>query len=226
MRTLYHYPLCPYSRKVRLVLAEKKLDYTGELERFWEKRPAFLKMNPAGQVPILVDLNGSILSDSVAITEYLEEAYPERPLISEGLMQRVEIRRLVGWFDCKFAQEISVVLLKEKNIKRYLPVEPGQTGPNSTVIRAAKQAIHLHLDYISWLVDRRKWLAGDEFSLADVAAASHISVVDYMGDVPWDKHPIAKDWYAKIKCRPSFRSLLQDRVAALTPATHYGDLDF
>lgn len=226
MRTLYHYPLCPYSRKVRLVLAEKKLDYTMDIERFWEKRPAFLKMNPAGQVPVLVDLNGSVLSDSVAITEYLEEAYPERPLMSEGLMQRLEIRRLVGWFDSKFAQEISVVLLKEKNIKRYLPADPGQTGPNSAVIRAAKQAIHLHLDYISWLVDRRKWLAGDFFSLADIAAASHISVVDYMGDVPWDKHPIAKDWYAKIKCRPSFRSLLQDRVAALTPATHYADLDF
>jgi glutathione S-transferase len=226
MRTLYHYPLCPYSRKVRLALGEKKLDYTGEIERFWEKRPAFLKMSPAGQVPVLVDLNGSVLSDSIAITEYLEEAYPERPLFGEGLMQRFEIRRLVGWFDDKFAQEISVVLLKEKNIKRYLAMEPGQTGPNSAIIRAAKQSIHLHLDYISWLVDRRKWLAGDDFSIADITAACHISVVDYMGDVPWDKHPIAKDWYARIKCRPSFRSLLQDRVAALNPATHYSDLDF
>jgi glutathione S-transferase len=226
MRTLYHYPLCPYSRKVRLTLAEKKLDFASEIERFWEKRPVFLKLNPAGEVPVLVDLNGSVLSDSVAITEYLEEAYPDRSLFGEGLGQRAEARRLVGWFDGKFAQEISVLLLKEKNIKRYLRQEGGASGPNSAIIRVAKQAIHWHLDYISWLIDRRKWLAGDDFTMADIAAASHISVVDYMGDVPWDKHPVAKDWYARIKCRPSFRTLLQDRVAALNPAEHYPDLDF
>ncbi|MBY0281981.1 MAG: glutathione S-transferase family protein [Alphaproteobacteria bacterium] len=225
MRTLYHYPLCPYSRKIRLILAEKKLDFSAEIERFWEKRPEFMKLNPAGQVPILVDLNGSVINDSMAISEYLEDAYPERPLIGEGLLQRAEVRRLVGWFDSKFASEVSVTLLMEKNIKRYLSTQVS-SGPNSAVIRNSQSTVHSHLEYISWLVDRRNWLAGDDFSLADIAAAAHLSVVDYMGDIAWDKHPIAKDWYARIKSRPTFRSLLLDRVPALAPSSQYADLDF
>jgi glutathione S-transferase len=225
MRTLYHYPLCPYSRKIRLILAEKKLDFTAEIERFWERRPDYIKLNPSGQVPTLIDLNGSVIADSMAISEYLEDGYPERPLIGEGLIQRAEVRRLVGWFDGKFAQEVSIKLLMEKSIKRHLPSEAG-AGPNSTSIRGAKMAIHPYLEYISWLVDRRNWLAGDDFSLADITASAHLSIVDYMGDVLWDKHPVAKDWYARIKSRPSFRAFFQDRIPGLAPAPHYGDLDF
>ncbi len=227
MRTLYHYPLCPYSRKIRLLLAEKKLDFTLELEKFWEKRPEFVNLNAAGQVPVLLDLNGSVLSDSVAISEYLEEAYAkEHPLIGEGLTQRAEVRRLVAWFDTRFGQEVSQRLLFEKIIKRYLPTTTGPSGPDSTAIRQAKNSIHHHLDYISWLVDRRNWLAGDHFSLADITAAAHLSVVDYLGDVPWESHLLAKEWYARIKSRPIFRSLLQDRASGLTPSVHYADLDF
>ena len=166
----------------------------------------------------------SILSDSVAISEYLEEAYAkEHPLIGEGLTQRAEVRRLVAWFDTRFGQEVSQRLLFEKIIKRYLPTTTGPSGPDSTAIRQAKNSIHHHLDYISWLVDRRNWLAGDHFSLADITAAAHLSVVDYLGDVPWESHLLAKEWYARIKSRPIFRSLLQDRASGLTPSVHYAD---
>ncbi|RZI46890.1 glutathione S-transferase family protein [Candidatus Finniella inopinata] len=226
MRTLYHYPLCPYSRKIRLQLAEKKLDFTLELEKFWEKRPEFLSLNAAGQVPVLIDLNGSVLADSVAICEYLEETYPkDGSLIGEGLPQRAEVRRLIAWFDTRFGRDISERLVFEKIIKRYLPTT-GSSGPDSAVIRQAKNAIHHHLDYISWLVDRRNWLAGDHFSLADITAAAHLSVIDYLGDVPWESHLLAKEWYARIKSRPMFRNLLQDRASGLTPSAHYADLDF
>ncbi|MCE3231046.1 MAG: glutathione S-transferase [Alphaproteobacteria bacterium] len=204
MRTLYHYWLCPFSRKVRLILAEKKLDFELEAERTWERRPEFMDLNPAGKVPVLVDLNGTAVVDSMAIAEYLEEAYPEHLLIGTGLAHRAEVRRLAAWFDDKFAQEVSVSLVLEKILKRHFE----------------------HLTYISWLVDRRKWLAGDEFSLADVTAAAHLSVVDYLGDVPWDKHELAKDWYARIKSRPTFRALLSDRLPGIAPSSHYGDLDF
>jgi glutathione S-transferase len=224
MRTLYHYWLCPFSRKVRLILAEKKLDFELEAERIWEKRPEFMDLNPAGKVPLLIDLNGTAVVDSMAIAEYLEEAYPERLLIGEGLTHRAEVRRLVAWFDDKFAQEVSVSLILEKILKK--PLYKDQTGPNSTVLRFIKTNIHDHLSYISWLVDRRKWLAGDKFSLADVTAAAHLSVVDYLGDVPWDKHELAKDWYVRIKSRPSFRALLTDRLPGLLPSPHYADLDF
>jgi glutathione S-transferase len=226
MRTLYHYTLCPYSRKIRLLLAEKKLDFSPDPEKFWEKKAELLQLNPAGQVPVLVDLNGSVIPDSSVISEYLEDAYPENSFLGKDLMQRVEVRRLTAWFDNKFAKEVSLSLILEKTIKRHLSSSVGGAGPNSAAIRAAKDHINHHLEYISWLVDRRKWLAGDDFSLADITAAAHLSVVDYLGDVPWDKHEIAKEWYARIKSRPSFRAFLNDRIPGIAPSAHYTDLDF
>lgn len=223
MRTLYQYMLCPFSRKVRLVMGEKRLDFDVEHERFWERREELLAMNPAGQVPVFVDLNGTVVADSYAICEYLEEAYPERLLLGHGVAHRSEVRRLTAWFDDKFAREVSLPLVFEKTLRRFMK-EAGPT--NSQAIRHAKGMVNYHLDYISWLIDRRRWLAGDELSLADLAAAAHLSVIDYLGDVPWDSHEVAKDWYMRIKSRPSFRPLLQDRLGGLTPAAHYQHLDF
>ena len=224
MRTLYHHWLCPFSRKIRLILAEKKLDFELELERFWEHRPEFLTLNPAGSVPVLVDLNGTVVVDSAVISEYLDEAYPECLLLGIGLAERAEVRRLQAWFDQKFAKEVTSVLVREKVINRFQGMN--QTGPDSARIRMTKSLMHDHLHYIAWLVDRRKWLAGDEFSVADLAAAAHLSVCDYLGDVPWDKHELVKDWYARLKSRPSFRALLNDRVPGVVSAPHYADLDF
>ena len=223
MRTLFHYPLCPFSRKVRLALGEKKLDFALENEPIWERRPEFIDLNPSGKVPLLVDLNGTRIADSGAITEYLEEAYPEKPLLGADINQRAENRRLVAWFDDKFAQEVSIPLLMEKNLKRNYKLGG---GPDSGVIRLSKSRINEHLDYICWLVDNRKWLGGDEFSLADLAAAAHFSVVDYLGDVPWDNFEPAREWYACIKSRPAFRPLLTDRALGMPPSAHYTNLDF
>lgn len=223
MRTLYHYMLCPFSRKVRLTLSEKKLDFTLEAEKFWERRPSFLEMNPAGQVPVFVDLNGTIVCDSYAIIEYLEEIYTIRPLLGQDPHNRAEVRRLTAWFDDKFAREVSLPLIFEKTMRRFVP---GSGSTNSGLIRQAKAQVGMHLDYISWLIDRRKWLAGDELSIADLAAAAHLSVVDYLGDIPWDSHVSAKDWYMRLKSRPSFRPLLTDRLPGIVPANHYAELDF
>ena len=223
MRTLYHYTLCPFSRKIRLIMTEKKLDFDLEPEKFWEKREEFLLMNPAGQVPVFVDLNGTLVADSYAIGEYLEETYPDKQFIAGSPAARAEIRRLIAWFDDKFSREVSLPLMFEKTLRRYLR-EAGPT--NSTAIRSAKAAIHLHLQYISWLVDRRKWLAGDDLSLADLTAAAHLSVVDYLVDVPWDDYEPAKEWYMRLKSRPGFRNLLTDRLPGIPPSSHYAELDF
>jgi glutathione S-transferase len=223
MRTLYQYVLCPFSRKVRLVLGEKRLDFEVEQEKFWERREDFLAMNPAGQVPVFVDLNGTVVADSSAICEYLEEVYPDRLILGQGAVFKAEVRRLTAWFDDKFAREVSLPLIFEKTLRRFMK----NSGPtNSQAIRQAKGFIAYHLTYISWLIDRRRWLAGDELSLADLAAAAHLSAVDYLGDVPWDHYEGAKDWYMRLKSRPSFRPLLQDRLRGLTSADHYQQLDF
>lgn len=223
MRTLYHYTLCPFSRKARLMLAEKKLDFDLEPEKFWERRNAFLELNPAGQVPVFIDLNGTVVSDSYAISEYIEESYIDRPLLGTSITAKAEVRRLVAWFDDKFAREVSLPLVVEKTLRRYMR-NCGTT--NSQAIRNAKANISQHLNYISWLVDRRRWLAGDELTLADLNAAAHLSVVDYLGDVPWDSFEPAKDWYMRLKSRPSFREILSDRLPGIPPAVHYAELDF
>lgn len=222
MRILHHLPLSPFSRKVRLALAEKRIPFDLRVERVWDRREEFLAMNPACTVPVLQDANGLVLADSWAICEYLDEAYPDTPLLGRTLAERAEVRRLVSWFDQKFHAEVTRNLLHEKQLKRQL----GQGNPDAAAIRAGYANLKPHMDYIGWLAETRAWLAGPSLSLADLAAAAHLSALDYIGDVDWTLSDAVKDWYARIKSRPSFRSLLADRVSGLAPPAHYDDLDF
>jgi len=222
MRTLYHNWLSPHSRKVRIVLGEKKLEFDLEVEKTWERREAFLRLNPAGEVPVLVETGGTAISGGQVICEYLDESGHATPLLGSGPLERAEVRRLCQWFDDKFEREVGVNLVGEKVMKRFL----GLGSPDSTAIRAGKTNIRHHLAYIGFLVERRTWLAGDHFTLADITAGAHLSCVDYLGDVPWADFPLTKDWYARIKSRPSFRALLHDHIPGVPPPKHYQDLDF
>ena len=222
MRQVFHFWLSAASRLIRLALAEKRLEFELVVEKVWERRSEFLTINPAGEVPVLVEPDGTTLIGASVIAEYLEEVYAERPLLGSGPLARAETRRLVAWFDGKFDREVTENLVGEKVMKRFLRI--GQ--PSSEAIRAGLANIHYHLDYIAYLAEQRNWLAGDELSLADIAAAAHLSVVDYLGNVPWDDHPEARNWYARIKSRPGFRPLLDDLLPGLPPPAHYADLDF
>ncbi|MEE8332715.1 MAG: glutathione S-transferase family protein [Alphaproteobacteria bacterium] len=222
MRVLHHLWLSPACRKVRVVLREKGLDFELKIEDLWQRSEEFIALNPAGEVPVLVEEDGAVIADSGAICEYLEEIAPDPPLLPGAASNRAEVRRLVAWFDGKFSTEVSDNLVGEKILKRILK----RGGPDGRAIRAGHENIHYHLDYIGWLTERRTWLAGPDLSLADIAAAAHISAVDYLGDVPWNEHQPAKDWYARIKSRPSFRPILADHIPGEPPPQHYADLDF
>ena len=222
MRILYHLWMSPPCRKVRVVLKEKGLEFELRAENIWERRDEFLALNPAGDIPVLVEPDGTAISGGDAICEFLDEVHPNPPLIGRQALGRAEVRRLVHWFDNKFDKEVTENLVGEKMMKRFL----GQGAPLSKAVRAGHANIHHHLDYIGYLIERRRWLAGDDYSLADIAAAAHLSAVDYLGDVPWTEHEEAKDWYARIKSRPSFRSLLEDNIPGAPPPKHYADLDF
>jgi glutathione S-transferase len=227
MRCLLHHPLQPQSRLIRLQLAEKRLDADFVVERPWDRREQFLLVNPAGEVPVLMEENGLTVCGFYPVLEYLEEAYPESAggsLLGRSVQERAEVRRLIGWFDGKFEREVTRNLLHEKIFKRFMPNAGG--GPDSAAIRAGKANIAIHLQYIAWLTERRAWLAGQALSLADLTAAAQLSAIDYLGDVPWDEHEGAKDWYARMKSRPSFRSLLADNLPGAPPPAHYADLDF
>ncbi|SLN34398.1 FtsZ-binding protein FzlA [Pseudooctadecabacter jejudonensis] len=221
MNRLYHYPLSPFSRKVRLSLAEKRIEVELVEERYWERDADFLRRNPAGKVPVL-KMNNRVMADSTAICEYLEETHPTPALLPKDAETRYEVRRLVAWFDDKFNEEVTTKLMGERVFRKVM----GTGYPDSANVKAGAKAIKYHLDYMAWLLDQRRWLAGNDMTLADFAAAAHLSCLDYVSDVDWNRSEIVKDWYAKIKSRPAFRSILADQISGFPQPGHYADLDF
>ena len=221
MNRLFHFPLSPFCRKVRLTLAEKRIEVELIEERYWEQGQDLLARNPAGKVPVL-RMGERVFSESQAICEYLDETVPDPALIPRDPLKRYEVRRLCAWFDDKFHDEVTSKLLYERVNKKVT----GQGYPDSKNVKAGASRIKYHLDYLAWLLDQRRWLAGNEMTLADFTAAAHLSSLDYISDVDWNRHAVVKDWYAKIKSRPSFRSLLADQVPGFPPPRHYADLDF
>ncbi|MBV8564250.1 MAG: glutathione S-transferase family protein [Methylobacteriaceae bacterium] len=230
MAILFHYPLCPHSRFVRLVLGEFGITPDLVEERAFERRRDFLILNPAGQTPVFVEDADAAVPGAGVIAEYLDEtrglALGERRLLSEHPAERVEIRRLMDWFNGKFFAEVSGYLVAEKVYKRFMPSANGGGAPDMDLVRAGRNNIRYHLRYIGHLIGTRKWLAGERLSYADLAAAAHLSSVDFLGDVPWAEDETARNWYARVKSRPSFRPLLADKLPGLTPSQTYADLDF
>jgi len=202
-------------------MAEKRLEVELVEERYWEQDPDFLRRNPAAKVPIL-KMDGKMMADSNAICEYLDEKYPEPALLPRDADGRYEVRRLVAWFDDKFHHEVTSKLLYERVNKKLM----GTGYPDSANVKAGAKAIKYHLDYMAWLLDHRRWLAGDVMTMADFAAAAHLSALDYISDVDWNRSSVVKDWYATIKSRPAFRAILADQVPGFPPPAHYADLDF
>jgi glutathione S-transferase len=224
-RTLHHFPLDPASRQVRLALGEKRLAFADAPERYWERPEALLAMNPSGVTPVLVEQSGgqrTVICESRAILEHLEEAAPEPDLLGRDPAERAETRRLLQWFDRKFDYEVNGLLLHEKMEKRLLRLG----APDLGNMRAGREALRVHLAYLEELLQARDWLNGRRLSLADFAGAAHLSVIDYFGDIPWRDYPGVRTWYTKLKSRPCFRPLLTDRWPGLVPAGHYDDLDF
>ena len=230
MVTLHHHPLCPQSRFVRLFLGEYGIDPELIEERPFERRQDYLLLDPAGETPILIEDNGMVVPGAVTIAEYFDEtrglALGLHRLLPEDPAGRVEVRRLLHWFAQKFFAEVSSWLVTEKVYKRFMTRMQGGGAPDMDLIRAARANIRYHLRYIGYLTAHRKWLAGERLTYADLAAAAHLSVADFLGDVPWDEDETAKLWYARVKSRPAFRTLLADRLPGLSPAAAYADLDF
>jgi len=231
MHKLTHFRLCPFSRAIRVTLAEIGLEVELDEERPWEWREEFLAVNPAGELPVLKVDDGPAICGAYAISEYLAEemtANPQEdrvaPLFPGNSQERAEVRRLVDWFNSKFHREVTHDLLHEKV---YARLKSGaRPAPDTDLMRAIRSNLRYHMSYINHLVHQRRWLAGEELSFADLAAAGHLSSVDYLGEVPWEEFAVAKVWYARVKSRRAFRSILADRMPGAAPAAHYANLDF
>ncbi len=222
MWRLYQFPLCPFSRKVRLLLSEKGVSYELWRENPWEGRDEYLALNPAGRTPVLNDPEkGVTLIDSRAICEFFEETVEKNPMINGSAASRAEIRRLVALFDENFFADVAAPLLQERMKKRIVYRAP----PDSRLLREAMRLANDHLDYVDYLIDHRSWLAGAQMSLADLAAAAQISVADYLGGIDWSGHEQSKSWYSVFKSRPSFRPLLSEKMDGIHPPSHYADVN-
>ncbi|PZU58203.1 MAG: glutathione S-transferase [Sphingobium sp.] len=223
MWQLYQFPLCPFSRKVRLLLGEKGVAYDLVRESPWLGRDEFLDLNPAGTTPVMVEEGTNVtLIDSQAICEYFEETVERVPLIAGAAAGRAEVRRLVAFFDQVFYGDVVAPLLHERMKKRLVH----RMAPDGGVLREAMKRANAHMDYMDYLLDHRAWMAGGTLSLADIAAAAHLSVADYLGGVDWMGHDPVRRWYAGFKSRPSFRPLLSERMEVITPPAHYEKPDF
>jgi len=222
MKKLYHYPICPLSRQIRVYLKELDTEFTMIKVDYWLRNQKFLYLNPAGTLPVLEEPFGLIISGIYPITEYLYEKYPNFNFMDEEADIRCEIRRLLSWFNEKFYREITKIFIDEKVVRSIAQIG----GPRTEFLRAAKLNLSHHLQYISNLLEKHSFITSDSLSCADIAAACHLSVLDYFGEIYWDKWPHIRHWYAVIKSRPSFRSLLQEQIAGFPPPPYYADLDF
>jgi glutathione S-transferase len=230
MVQLFHHPFCPHSRYIRLVLGEHGIEFQPIEEKIWERRTEFLALNPAGTVPVLTHESVPPVPGAALIAEFIDETCGAK-LVRHRLLpaeqsQRIEVRRLAAWFNEKFFSEVSGPLLTERFFKRQMSVEQGGGSPDGAAIRAARINASHHLRYLGWLLGNREWLSGERMTFADLAAAAHLSVVDYLGQIPWTEEAAAKDWYMRMKCRPAFRPFLTETFPGLAPAAHYAELDF
>ena len=225
MYRLYYHPLCPFSRKVRVHLTAKEIDFELVQENFWERRKEFIAMNPAGTVPVIFDNeSANLIIDSSVICEYIEEKHSDgKNFFGDNYFKRAESRRLQNWFDEKFYNEVTQHVLNERYFNRFLP---SSKAPDSEILRVSRRNLNIHLSYIEFLLESRKYLAGDQISIADFSAASHISVLDYFGDINWHHYAPTKDWYCLIKSHKIFNEVLRDRMANIAPPEWYSKLDF
>jgi glutathione S-transferase len=230
MLTLFHHPMSAACRFVRLAFGEYGEELALVEENPWSRRREFLALNPAGTLPILLAEGDVPIIGATVIAEYLDETRGvlkrERRLFAENPMDRAEIRRLVDWYLVKTESEVTRHLVRERVLKPLMPEAAGGGSPDSAAIRAARANIRQHLKDTNWLAGTRHWLAGSRITYADFAAAATFSVLDYLGEIDWREQNAARDWYMRVKSRPSFRPLLSDRVRGLAPVSHYADLDF
>ncbi|MCS6757975.1 MAG: glutathione S-transferase family protein [Candidatus Devosia euplotis] len=222
---MLQHPLDPASRLIRLMCAEYGVPLDIEEIKPWLRTAELLEINPASTLPILIDDNDQPIVGLLANIHLIEDLYTPSAvagLIPPDPIMRAEMWRLIEWVIFKLNDEVTRYVLEEKIVKRD---HRGAT-PDPAVLRVAKANLNEHMLYFNWLFANRSWLTGDELTLADFALAAHLSTLDYLGDIDWGKAGETRDWYSRIKSRPAFRTLLNDRVLAMPPHKGYADLDF
>jgi glutathione S-transferase len=196
---LYDYLQCPFGQKVRLVLAEKEISYelvNVDLRKSEQKRPEFLRLNPFGKVPVLVD-EELVVYDSTVINEYLEDEYPYPQLLPEDSAERARARSLEDYADIAFILPVGVMM----NEIRKPEAERDQER-----VRRSREEIERALAHLNGQLGERPYLAG-EFSVADAAFAPRLMVLRAVGiEIKPQWEPLRR-WIDRLAERPSVQKL-------------------
>lgn len=223
MYRLYHHPICPVSRSVRVLCLEKAIDIDLMVENFWERRDKFIKINPSCSVPFLASSPNILIYGFDPIVEYIEEVFHDKDRYIFGdPMEKAEIRKIIHWVNVKMYEDATKHILNEK-IYNFLTTKE---FPNASTLKICRTNLSHHLMYLNFLLTKKEWLGGNDFSLADIVASCHISSLDYINEINWDFYKELKDWYVVIKSKPSFRQILRDSIPGFTPSPQYRELDF
>ena len=221
MYTLYHYYLCPSSRFVRLVLEEYKIVYETELKNYWKPQKEFLLLNPAGHLPVLINLDNYALIGANVCMEYFKSLNLKPNLMNDEYKEQAEIRRICHWFEIVFKKEVLDPIMYEKVYSRVVE----NINPNSNNIRSALQNLNFHIQYFDYLLTHKDWIVGDSLTYSDLIASANFSTMDYLGLLDFGKCQHIKEWYLKLKSRPSFKILLKDQIVGLNPDNNYKNID-
>ena len=222
MYTLYYMPISCDCRAAKLILNEKNIKFKSVNEPIWNRRVEFLKFNPEGELPVIIDDKKNIIIGYELLAEYLDESGIGDILVGFTTLQKLEVRRLCKWIARKFKREVIENIVDER-VYNHLR---GSGNPSSEKLKAGRINLKNNTEYFEWLLNRRSFLAGEIFSLADIAYSSTLSSLDYLGEVEWKKIPYTKKWYALIKSRPTFRDILDEKIFGIPPSSNYTNLDF
>jgi glutathione S-transferase len=202
MIKLYDFLSCPYGQKVRIVLAEKSLSYdlvTVDLKQNEHRKPEFLRLNPFGRVPVLVD-DDTTVYDSTIINEYLEDEYPEPPMLPPigSSAMRARARQLEDFADTSFTPQVGQLIAE---------VAKPEAERDQGRVQRFHQSVERVLDYLNHELQGNNFLAG-EFSVAEVGFAPRLMVLAELGiDVAANNRSQIDAWMKRILERPSIKNL-------------------
>ncbi|MDX1923777.1 MAG: glutathione S-transferase family protein [Rickettsiaceae bacterium] len=222
MLTLYHYNLCPISRMIRILFHEQGIEYSLEKIEYWREKKRLLLLDPVAELPMIKPEQTKLIAGIYPVIEYLITLTPDFHLCQLSQSELAEMRRVIYWINSRFSKEVTGYILSEKLVK----LVSREGSLRTEFLRAARINFLHHMNYFYELIQANGNVASQTLSIADIFLASHISVLDYFGEINWDKHNWLKEWYAPIKSRPSFRKILSERVGAVNPPEYYENLDF
>lgn len=238
MLELFHNDMSTCSQKVRMALAEKNLEWTSHhlnLRAADQQTPDYLALNPNGVVPTIRD-NGTVVIESTVINEYIDDAYPEPSLRPADSAARARMRLWTKQLDdglhaatgvvssCiafrfqhldgKTTEELEAYLARMPDAaKRERQTENIFKGVDSKFFPAAVRRFEKLLGDMNDALANSRWLAGDEFSLADVAYTPYAVRLDHLQlNGMWDEKPAYADWYERLKQRPAFQNAVTDWI--------------